>query len=379
MDRGRRRLLLSGAGLTLVTLLRDAPTIMAAPAGCGVPPSEPLPFAPPADEPRATGSPRRVEVDGGAYRYRLLLDGQPLRVHGMGYNPLGREGSAGERLDRLQRDFALMRAAGVNTVFGWDPAQFDRLVLDAAEEAGLGVSPPFDVDFRVDYRDAGERARFTDGVLAWVERSRDHPAVRFWAIGNEAFQRSVPPVWCATPPTAEAAERATALAELLVDVADRAHRLDPWHPILYRASEDSYASWIAEALRARPIPRPWFVYGVNAYTPRLGQILAEWPERGIDAAVLVSEFALLGVERGRRAEAFAELWSTILAYPDYALGGAVYVWYAEGPEEVDREFGLVDRDGRPVDDALDALGYLYREYGPPAPIGDTRLGGEEPR
>ena len=116
----------------------------------------------------------------------------------------------------------------------------------------------------------------------------------------------------------------------------------------------------------------WFVYGVNAYTPRLGEILAGWPERGIDAAVLVSEFALLGAERDRRGEAFGELWSTIGAFPDYVIGGSVYVWYTEGPEEVDREFGLVDRDdrdGRAVDDALDALGRLYREYGPPAPSG----------
>jgi hypothetical protein len=75
----------------------------------------------------------------------------------------------------------------------------------------------------------------------------------------------------------------------------------------------------------------------------------------------VSEFALLGAERGHRADAFADLWSTIRAHSDYVIGGAVYVWYAEGPEEVDREFGLVDGHGRAVDDALDALGRLYRE------------------
>lgn len=374
---GRRRLLLGGAGLALATLVRHVPDAVAAPARCETPPSEPAPFAPPGDEPAATGSPRRVELDGGAYRYRLLVDGRPLRVHGMGYNPVGRERTAEERLARLRRDFALMRGAGVNTVFGWDPAQFDGVALDAAEEAGLGVAPPFDVDFRADYRDPLERARFSDGVLAWVERYRRHPAVRFWAIGNEAFQRTVPPAWCASGPTAEAAERATALAELLVDVADRVHDLDPGHPVLYRASEDAYAPWIAEALRARPLPRPWFVYGVNAYTPRLGQILAGWPERGIDAAVLVSEFALLGVEHGRRGAAFGELWSTIEAFPDYVLGGSVYVWYAEGPEEVDREFGLVNGDGRAVDDALDAIGRLYREYGPPAPSG-LRLREKEP-
>jgi len=294
-----------------------------------------------------------------------------MRVHGMGYNPREHEPTVAERQARLRRDFALMARARVNTVFGWDPAHFDRLTLDAAEEAGLGVAPPFDLDFRIDYRDWRNRAQLLELVAAWVERYRRHPAVRLWAIGNEAFQRTVPPSWCDTGPSDDAAERAAALARSIIDAADEAHRIDPHHPVIYRASEDSYASWIAEALRARPAARPWFVYGVNAYTPRLEQILASWPERGIDAAMLVSEFALLGVEPGRRAEAFANLWSTIQAYPEYVIGGAVYVWYTEGPEEVDREFGLVDREGRPVDDALEALGRLYAQdgpvYGPPMP------------
>ena len=50
----------------------------------------------------------------------------------------------------------------------------------------------------------------------------------------------------------------------------------------------------------------------------------------------------------------------IRAQPDRVIGGAPYVWTTAGPEEVDRIFGLVDRDGQPVDGSLAAIGRLYR-------------------
>ena len=62
---------------------------------------------------------------------------------------------------------------------------------------------------------------------------------------------------------------------------------------------------------------------------------------------------------GERADRFRDTGRTIRARPEYVLGGAVYVWSTDGPEEVDRQFGLVDAGGQPVDDALDAISALY--------------------
>jgi beta-galactosidase/beta-glucuronidase len=260
-----------------------------------------------------------------------------------------------ERRGRLERDFASMVGVGVNTVFGWDPAQFDGLTLDVAAAHGLGVALPFDFDFGLDYASEEVQASVRSEVLAWVERYRAHPALRMWAIGNETFHKLVPPAWCAQPPADEQASRASAFARFYVDLIDRVNALDPNHPVIYRAAEDSYVSWLREAL-ADGRWRPWFVYGLNVYSPRLKEVLENWDQHGLDAAVLVSEF---GPSPEERPAGFQQYWSWIRSHPDSVIGGAVYVWFTEGPEAVDRVYGLVDGQGQAVDGGLATIGELY--------------------
>ena len=357
----RRHLLKAGAALALTSVLGRAGAGLAAPLACGVPPREPHPFSPPDLGDRWTASPAMsvtaiTQVDG-AYRYEV--GGRAETIRGMGYNPPTAAASMGERRARLERDLDLMAVAGVNTLIGWNPAAIDGLTLDVAAQVGLGVALPFDVDFTLDVRDTSVRRAFSASVLDWVERYRLHPAVRIWAVGNEVLQRSVPPAWCGTAPSSSQAAWADAWSSLLVEVADQIHALDPHHPVLYREAEDSYAPWLARALAANPADRPWLVYGVNAYTPRLAEIFDGWPERGIPTSLLVSEYAPLNAPHGERAEHFREIWGVIRARSSFVLGGAVYVWSTDGPEEVDRAFGLVDAGGAPVDDALDTISALY--------------------
>jgi beta-galactosidase/beta-glucuronidase len=341
-----------------------AGNLLAGPAGCGVPPREPVPF--PLPDPGATWSapPGRtvttVEAEAGRFLYRV--NGRPQTIQGMGYNPPSvgpMWASEHARRQRLQQDLTLMAAAGVNTLVGWNPAAIDGLALDVAWQAGLGVVLPFDVDFTADVRDTRVQQAFMDAVLTWVWRYREHPAVRMWGIGNEVLQRSVPPAWCGTPASDDQHDWAVAWSRLLLETADLIHAHDPDHPVLYREAEDSYAPWLAGALAERPADRPWLVYGINAYTPRLGEIIASWPRRGIPTSVFISEYAPLNAPHGQRAEHFRSQWQMILARPEYVLGGAVYVWATDGPEEVDRQFGLVDAAGQPVDNALAAISELY--------------------
>jgi hypothetical protein len=49
--------------------------------------------------------------------------------------------------------------------------------------------------------------------------------------------------------------------------------------------------------------------------------------------------------------------------PEMVLGGVVYTWATEGPEDLDRVFGLTDSEGRPVDGSLQALSRLFRPPG----------------
>jgi hypothetical protein len=361
MAASRRNLLVAGAALALSAALGRVGAGYAAPLACDVPPREPVPFRPPDPGVRWSAPPERtttaIALLDGAYQY--AVDGRFQTIRGMGYNPSEVDADLAQRRARLERDLGLMAAAGVNTLIGWNPAVVDGLTLDVAHGLGIGVALPFDVDFTLDVRDTSVRRAFVSAVLGWVQQYREHPAVRMWAIGNEVLQRSVPPAWCGTAPSGSQSAWADAWSTLLVETADRVHALDPDHPVLYREAEDSYAPWLARALAASPADRSWLVYGVNAYTPRLGEILDTWPERGIPTSLLVSEFAPLAAPSGERAERFREIWSTIRSHRSLALGGAVYVWSTDGPEEVDRTFGLVDASGTPVDDALDTISELY--------------------
>jgi hypothetical protein len=299
-----------------------------------------------------------LDQANGSFVYRV--NGYEEKVRGMGYNARLAELPLDERRVILERDFQAMRSIGVNTVFGWDPAEFDGLLLDIAEAHGLGVAVPYDVDFRVNLDDPGERDRAQDEVLALVDRYQQHPAVRMWALGNELLQRTVPPSWC--PPEsfdAESVARARALSAFVVEVADAVHARDPNNTVIYREAEEAYTSWLTDAMRDRPAARPWLIYGVNGFTSRLGNVLENLPGRGIDGPVLVSEFAPWDGVRGARGNGLRDLWSQIQAHGHQVIGASVYVWYTDGPEAVDQQFGLVDSHGNPVDDALATIAELF--------------------
>ncbi len=79
----------------------------------------------------------------------------------------------------------------------------------------------------------------------------------------------------------------------------------------------------------------------------------------MQTALWVSEFAPGGMSVPDRPDGFATMWGYVRRHPDYVLGGAVYAWTRNGPEGVDRNFGLTD-DGTPVDGrSLDMLTQLF--------------------
>jgi beta-galactosidase/beta-glucuronidase len=323
------------------------------------PPAFPFPDLSQSVVPSETGA-STVTVERGASNVVYRVNGYEDQVRGMGYNSRLSVLSNDKRRAILDRDFRLMRSIGVNTVVGWDPAEFDGLTLDVAQAHGLGVAIPYDVDFQVDLEEPSRRAQALAEILALVERYQHHPAVRMWAVGNELLQRTVPPVWC--PPEsfdAVSTAKARSLAAFIVEAADMVHARDPNHPVIYREAEEAYTSWLTEALQNRPAARPWFIYGVNGFTSRLGNVLDNLPGRGIDGPVLVSEFAPWDGARGARASGLRDLWAQIRAHQQQVIGASVYVWYTDGPETVDQHFGLVDSNGSPVDDALATIAELF--------------------
>jgi hypothetical protein len=205
---------------------------------------------------------------------------------------------------------------------------------------------PYDLDDKLDYSDRALRWRIRSDVLAWVARFRGHPAIRMWGLGNETLLHM------------KQAARSRAFAEFYTELVDRVRQFDPDHPVLYREAEDLYVRPLQEIWAQRGGPPHGFVLGMNFYTFRMRDGLDVWPKRGMDVPIVVSEFAPAGIGRGERAAGYWRMWAMIRARPEYVFGAAPYVWSVEGPEPVDRLFGLTEA-GKPVDSALGTLRDMY--------------------
>ncbi len=313
--------------------------------------------------------PSRVEVRGSDRRFTYLVNGEPQVIRGMGLNTQYRTlFNAEDRAARLDADLETMQRMGVNTVLGWDPLEIDQTVLDLAAKHGMGVVLPFDLRPDVDYTDPTVRAGLTQDVVAWVQENRRHPALRMWGLGNEVLHKIVHPSWLG-PQDPARDRQARAFSKWLVETADTIHALDPDHPVTYRSAEDAFIPWVADALKQRGGgPRPWFVWGTNTYSDHLGDIVDAWPGQGAGLALWVSEFAPGGLALPDRPSGFTEMWGYVRRHPDWVLGGAVYAWTRNGPEEIDRTMGLTD-DGTPFDrTSMDALGALFAVEQARAPL-----------
>jgi hypothetical protein len=304
---------------------------------------------------------RRVAVEPTPTGWRYLVDGTPTVIHGVGYNPQYAGLPAADRQAHYDRDFAQMRDLGINTVEGWFEPQFDRLTLDSAARHDVGVIMPFELNQDWDYTDPTVRDGILQRVSTYIERYRFHPAVRMWSPGNENLHRILFAGWVSRANDPQAQARAAAFAAFLPQLVDRIHALDPQHPVLYRDAEDRYVEQLRAAFDAAPADRPWLIYGTNVYTtPRLQAIVDAWPAQWPGRPLVVSEFAPSGMGRSDRAAGYARQWDMIALRSDTVLGGLAYVWATNGPEELDRVFGLVDDQGNETDGSLSTLGALYR-------------------
>jgi hypothetical protein len=282
-------------------------------------------------------------------------------IRGVGYNPQYAGLSPTDRAAVYDRDFSEMQRLGINTIEGWFENQFDGVTLDAAQRHGIGVLMPFELNQDWDYTDPSVRAGILERVSAYVEEYKDHPAVRMWAPGNENLHRVLYAHWVSQANVPAARARAEAFATFLPELVDRIHALDPNHPVVYRDAEDVYLPWIKNGFaQAGGDERPWLIYGANVYSAgRLQDIISAWPTEWPGHALLISEYAPGGVGPAERPLGFQQQWQVIRSRPDVVLGGLAYTWATNGPEDLDRVFGLVDANGVPTDGALAALSGAY--------------------
>lgn len=332
-------------------LAAQAPSVTPSVAPTDVPET---PTAVPAATAVVVEPPSNVQVVGGGTQFTYLVNGTPTVIRGMGLNTQYHLlMSPDEREARLDADMAEMSAMGVNTLLGWDPGEFDDTFMRLAQKHGLGVVVPFDLDPDLDYTDPAVRVALTQQVLAWVDTYKNYPSLRMWGLGNEVLHKIVHPAWVGQQDPMQA-KKAQAFATWLVQVSDAIHRRDPNHPVTYREAEDAYNSWVLAAEKSEGDgPRPWFVWGTNVYTMRLQTIVDGWPRTGSNEPLWVSEFAPGGVAPADEPSGFQQMWQYIRDDQSWVLGGAVYAWTRNGPEEIDRTMGITN-DGIPVD------GFLYQ-------------------
>ncbi|MBI4493801.1 MAG: hypothetical protein HY690_13500 [Chloroflexi bacterium] len=302
-----------------------------------------------------------VRVAGGPPVFAYTVNGRPEMVRGMGYNPMHSGKPADERRALYERDFALMRSAHVNTVAGWDEHEFDQVLLDVAQRHSLGILMPYHLASTTDYTDPEVREYLHARILTWVQRYRDHPAIRMWGLSNEVLHKLIHPSWMQARNDPVKERRAEAFAAFFVSIADDIHALDPDHPVIIRQAEESFVGPIRRALERRPAARPWLVWGVNIYNPRLAKLLTWWRDKGPPHALVVSEFADGGVSQADRPRGYQKLWKMLREHASFTLGGIPYVWYTLGQEEVDSVFGMVGPDVAPVGDSLEAIRQMYLE------------------
>ncbi|GAC1321843.1 MAG: hypothetical protein NVSMB2_18870 [Chloroflexota bacterium] len=294
----------------------------------------------------------------GSWQY--TVDGTPDTIRGLGYNPQYANLPPAERSSLYDRDFAAMRRLGINTIEGWFEAQFDGVTLDSAARNGIGILMPFELNQDWDFTDPNVQQSVLDHVSAYVETYRNHPAVRMWAPGNENLHRILYARWVSQENIPAAQARADAFAAFLPRLVDRIHDLDPHHPVVYRDAEDVYLTRVVTTFAQDGIERPWLVYGTNVYsTPRLRSIVGGWPNQWPGHALLVSEFAPGGAGPAERPLGLQQQWAIIRQSSAQVLGGLAYTWATNGPEDLDRVFGLVDPNGVPTDTALAALSAAY--------------------
>jgi len=116
----------------------------------------------------------------------LRVSGEDFLARGVAYGTFAprTDGHQFPEADQVRRDFALMRAAGINTVRTYLVPPPD--VLDLAAETGLrvmaGVSWPQHIAF---LDDRSLRRDIIRSIGEQVRSIADHPAVLLTAIGNE--------------------------------------------------------------------------------------------------------------------------------------------------------------------------------------------------
>ncbi|MBN2133275.1 MAG: hypothetical protein JW741_27495 [Sedimentisphaerales bacterium] len=256
-----------------------------------------------AGQPR-TGNFEIVERSG---RWQLLRDGEPFYVKGaVGWH-----------------SYELLRQCGGNAVrTGARKANLGR-----AHQAGLVALANLPVRGQRNGMDWGDEQAVAEQkarVLQTVRELKDHPAVMFWAVGNELD-------WI---PPGIAHHRQ--LWQRLNDLAAGIHEIDPHHPVMTVVGTGRFEAKIREIARQGTA---FDLLGINAYgdiaaVAKLARrfwpkpyVVAEWGPTGHWQVPRTQWGAPLEETSTQKARAvFNRYTSVIQADAQHCLGSFAFLW-----------------------------------------------------
>lgn len=311
----------------------------------------------------------------------LTVNGQPVIITGMNYNVNYTGLPAETKLALHRRDFGIMKDAGVNAIVGW--GVYDEVTLQVANEFGIGVIMPYDLDPQGAYDNQGYRDQVKADFKSYIQRYKAFPSVWAWNPGGDELLYRMDSEQHRTPDKLQAA------ADFLIELSTLAYTLDPDHVSVVKEPRDFYIPYLDTAMHKPSTSTPvldshnFLVFGLNVYG-HPDDVLAALQagkhnaEERLGVPLLVTEFGPFELPLKDRATYYVQIWDEILAVSPN--GGMAYVFGPDQPNPqfpnpydalhlLPNEFSLVDNQGKPVDNALSALAGRYRQVHnlPPLP------------
>lgn len=278
-----------------------------------------------------------VEIKRTGETWTLLFDGKPYEIRG----------AAGDH------SMAELKAAGGNSTRTWGAEEIPGKLAEA-ERLGMTVTGGIWLGHKAhgfDYGDPHQVEEQAAKVKAAVLKSREHPNLLFWALGNEMESgNDTPQLW----------GEIGALARMVKE-------LDPKHPVMTVVAEIS-----AQKIKNIQTFAPEIdVLGVNSYGG-LTSLPKRLKEAGWTKPYVVTEFGPLGPwESGRtewgaafeassteKAAFYAKNYDAAIAgQRGWCLGSYAFLW-GHKQETTPTWFGLFLPSGEAVG-ALDELVYRW--------------------
>jgi GT2 family glycosyltransferase len=254
-------------------------------------------------------------------------------VKGVTYGPFG-PGSHGAQFPEteiVEKDFALMRAAGVNTVrvFTVPPLW----LLDAAEEAGLKVLVGLPWSQHVAFLDsAAIQAEIRAAVAGGVRACHRHAAVFAYLVGNEI------------PPDMIRWHGAGEVRRFLKELVSLVRREHPGALV-------SYANFPSTEYLTIDFT-DFLCFNIYLHDETaFRRYIARLHNLAVDKPLVLTEFGIDSMRNGDEEQAEILSWQVRAAFASGVAGTFVFAWTDEwftgGHLIEDWAFGLVDRQRQP--------------------------------